>query len=219
MWLHDALRSADRITGATNLVSPSPVVGVQWQNAHLGTCGKIGISWENWVRLGGYDETMLAMGCQDVDLVRRMNLVGVVEHKNKKDGFTVSNQPEEFDRLLASDGKAKRKEAFDENKAKLQHLPDFEKNVLGSFAKICEHNGKIMKARLKKGIWKVNTGVETGVPTYRCAYNPRITVEGEARLWGDGVVVQPGIDRQEVRLVPALSDTTDIPTPNVVLRN
>ena len=148
------------------------------------------------------------MGCQDVDLVRRMNLLGAVEHKNKMDGFTVSNQPEEFDRLLASDGKAKRKEADAENQAKLQHLPDFEKNELGSFAKICER------------IWKVNEGIETGVPTYRCAYNPRITVEGEARLWGDGVVVQPGFDRQEVRLVPAQppSDTTDIPTPNAVLR-
>ena len=92
----------------------------------MGTCGKIGISWENWVRLGGYDESMLAMGCQDVDLVRRMNLLGAVEHKNKMDGFTVSNQPEEFDRLLASDGKAKRKEADAENQAKLPHLPDFE---------------------------------------------------------------------------------------------
>ena len=142
----------------------------------MGTCGKIGTSWENWVKLGGYDETMLAMGCQDVDLVRRMNLLGAVEHKNKMDGFTVSNQPEEFDRLLASDGKAKRKEADAENQAKLQHLPDFEKNELGSFAKICER------------IWKVNEGIETGVPTYRCAYNPRITVEGEARLWGDGAL-------------------------------
>ena len=111
----------------------------------------------------------------------------------------MGNRPEEFDRFLASDGKAKRKEAFDENKAKLQYLPDYEKNVLGSFAKICEHNGRIMKARLQKGIWKVNDeGVETGVPTYRCAYNPRITVQGG----------------QE-----APSDTTDIPTPNVVLRN
>ena len=67
----------------------------------------------------------------------------------------MGNRPEEFDRFLASDGKAKRKEAFDENKAKLQYLPDYEKNVLGSSAKICEHNGRIMKARLQKGIWKV----------------------------------------------------------------
>ena len=67
----------------------------------------------------------------------------------------MGNRPEEFDRLLASDGKAKRKEAFDENKAKLQYLPDYEKNGFGSFAKICDHNGRIMKARLKKGIWCV----------------------------------------------------------------
>ena len=35
---------------------------------------------------------------------------------------------------------------------------------------------------------------------------------------GVDVVVQPGIDRQEVRLEPAASETTDIPTPNVVVR-
>ena len=96
-----------------------------------------------------------------------MGIVG--SDKKKKDGFTVSNG------FLASDGKAKRKEAFDENKAKLQDLPDYEKNVLGSFAKICEHNGRIMKARLKKGIWCVQ-------PTH---HSPR-----EARVWGDGVESQ-----------------------------
>ena len=61
----------------------------------------------------------------------------------------MGNRPEEFDRFLASDGKAKRKEAFDENKAKLQYLPDF--GVLSSLAKICDYNGKIMKARLRLG--------------------------------------------------------------------
>ena len=55
----------------------------------------------------------------------------------------MGNRPEEFDRFLASDGKAKRKEAFDENKAKLQYLPDFD--VLSSLAKICDYNGKILR--------------------------------------------------------------------------
>ena len=53
--------------------------------------------------------------------------------------------------------------------------------------------------------------------TYRCAYNPRITSQGEARSWGAGVLVQPGVDRQEARR-EAPSDTTDTPTPNVALR-
>ena len=55
------------------------------------------------------------------------------------------------------------------------------------------------------------------MPTYRCAYNPRIPSQGEARSWGPGVLVQPGVDRQEARR-EAPSDTTDTPTPNVALR-
>ena len=81
-----------------------------------------------------------------------MGLVGRLEtrHRNE-DGFTVSNQPEEFDRFLTSDGtgKALRKAIADENKAKLQYLPEREKK-LGSYDAICAHNRIIMNARLKK---------------------------------------------------------------------
>ena len=133
----------------------------------MGTCGKIGISWENWVRLGGYDESMLAMGCQDVDLLRRMNLVGVVEHVSKNDGFTVSNRQEEFEGLLASDGKSRRKAKLDENKAKLKYLPDHEKKL--GFAAICRHNGAIMHARLDKNLAGERRGGDRGAYLSMCA--------------------------------------------------
>ena len=95
---------------------------------------------------------MLAMSCQDVDLVRRLALVGEVWHKSADHGFTVSNRAAEATRLLAEPAKTKGKELFDEDAVKLQHLPQFEQS-LGSFKALCDYNGKIMKARLKKKQW------------------------------------------------------------------
>ena len=69
----------------------------------------------------------------------------------------MGNRPEEFDRLLASDGKAKRKEAFDENKAKLQYLPDYEKNVLGSFAKTASERERELLLRCAGCSWRVGS--------------------------------------------------------------
>ena len=75
---------------------------------------------------------MLAMSCQDVCLIRRLGLVGETWHNSADNGFTVSSRSTEATRLMGLSAKDKRKEAFDENKAKLQYLPYFEKS-LGSF--------------------------------------------------------------------------------------
>ena len=62
---------------------------------------------------------MLAMGCQDVDLVKRMWLIGGMEHRSGNHSFTVSNRPEESKRFLCNSGaKQKRKEKGQENDEK-----------------------------------------------------------------------------------------------------
>ena len=182
-WLHDCFRASAMMTSDANLKSVNPVVGIQWQNSHLGTCGRIGTTWNIFLKMGGYDESMLAMGCQDVCLVKRMGLVGVMEHRTGSHlGFTVSNREDMAKRLLGDSGKAKRKEGYEENAEKLKWLPEFEKS-LGSFAAICKHNGKIMKARLKKKVWVVNEGKTMGVETVRYAVDPRVTLDLETASW------------------------------------
>ena len=51
-WLHEVLRQSAEIIN--KLEGVNPVVGVQWQNSHLGTCGKIGLPWSifqsGWLR-------------------------------------------------------------------------------------------------------------------------------------------------------------------------
>ena len=42
-----------------------------------GSFGRIAMSAENWVRLGGYDETFLAMGWQDSDLLLRARAISL----------------------------------------------------------------------------------------------------------------------------------------------
>ena len=95
---------------------------------------------------------MLAMGCEDVCLVRRMNLVGEVEIKSFNDfGWTVSNREDAAGRLLSAPAKQMRKEHSEETQAMLENLPAHEKQ-LGTFKALCDFNGKLMKARLKKVI-------------------------------------------------------------------
>ena len=80
-WLHDCLRQASMMASEASQKSVNPVVGMQWHNKHMGTCGRIGCLWSTFTKMGGYDESMLAMGCQDVCLVCRMQLVGVMEKR------------------------------------------------------------------------------------------------------------------------------------------
>ena len=63
-WLHEVMRKSSMIIKGIDKVHP--LVGVQWLNSHLGTCGKIGVPWRIFEKVGGYDESMLAMSCQDV---------------------------------------------------------------------------------------------------------------------------------------------------------
>jgi len=166
-----------------NLALDKPLVGVQWQNVHIGTCGRIGTTFEIFKKMGGYDESMLAMGCQDVDLVKRMWLIGSLELRTSENAFTVSNRPEEVDRFLNRKGaQQKRKEKSKENAEKLKWLPEYEKN-LGCFWKICDHNGKIMKKRAKKKIWTVNDGQRIGVDVVRMIIKPRVTLANVGVPW------------------------------------
>ena len=134
---------------AANEQPPNPVVGIQWHNKHQGTCGRIGALWKMWHKLGGYDESMLAMGRQDVCLARCTGLIGPLDKRTGDHGFTVSNRPDQFKKFLGDSVNAKRKANWKGNTEKLKWLPDYEKS-LGSFAAICKHSGKIMKARLQK---------------------------------------------------------------------
>ena len=68
-WLHEALRFSEKAIEKVKTVNP--IVGIQWKNKHMGTCGRIGMPWNMFKKVGGYDESMLAIGCQDVCLVRR----------------------------------------------------------------------------------------------------------------------------------------------------
>ena len=63
-WLHDALRTSADICEKQD--SSKPIAGVQWQNKHMGTFGRIGLPWKMFKKVGGYDESMLAISCQDV---------------------------------------------------------------------------------------------------------------------------------------------------------
>ena len=179
-WLHDVLRSSGEIIRGQDSVNP--VVGVQWQNNHLGTCGKIGCPWSVFAKVGGYDESMLGMSCQDVDLVRRLNLVGVVRLVNAQTSFTVSNREGESSRLMGLPAKQKRKEAAEETACKMANLGPRER-ALGSYDKISTHNKKIMQARLKKQQWRVNEGKQPGENTVRYVIVPRITNELEVATW------------------------------------
>ena len=60
----------------------------------------------------------------------------------------MGNRPEEFDRLLASDGTSRRNTQKQENQAKLKYLPAYEKKL--GFAAMCRYNGAIMRARIAK---------------------------------------------------------------------
>jgi len=190
-WLYDCLRASNHLVSTTNLN-----VGYQWQNAHLGTCGRIGTSYEIFKKMGGYDESMLAMGCQDVDLVKRMWLIGCMEHRSGSTSFTVSNRPEEVRRLLSARGaKEKRAEKGKENDEKLKWLPEYEK-FLGSFAKICDHNGRVMKLRAQNKIWTVNEGKSIGVSVLRMTISPRLTLDGYEVRWPAVEILNPDPDPQ-----------------------
>ena len=67
---------------------------------------------------------------------------------------------------MGDSAKAKRKEAWEENAEKLKWLPEYEKS-LGSYTEICNHTSRIVKARLRKNIFVVNSGKQTGVDTFR----------------------------------------------------
>ena len=189
-WLYECLRAANHIISTTNLI------GYQWQNTNIGTCGRIGTSYEIFKKMGGYDESMLAMGVQDVDLVRRMALIGSMEWRSGSTSFTVSNRPEEAKRLLsASSAKQKRAEKGKENDEKLKWLPEYEKS-LGSFAKICDHNGRIMKLRAQNKIWTVNEGKSIGVSVLRMTISPRLTLDGYEVRWPAVEILNPDPDPQ-----------------------
>ena len=42
-----------------------------------GSCGRIGVSKELFEKIGGYDETMLAMGSDDIDILRRISFLNI----------------------------------------------------------------------------------------------------------------------------------------------
>lgn len=42
-----------------------------------GSCGRIGVSKELFEKIGGYDETMLAMGSEDIDILRRISFLNI----------------------------------------------------------------------------------------------------------------------------------------------
>ena len=76
---------------------------------------------------------MIAMGCQDADLVKRMWLIGSLELRSDSNSFTVSNRPDEAKRFLCDkSAKQKRAEKSKENAEKLKWLPAYEKS-LGKF--------------------------------------------------------------------------------------
>lgn len=72
------------VTGAT-LTSVTRIFGADaravlhnWSwNFTDGTSGRIALHREQWMRLGGYDETFLPMGVQDIDLLYRCRAAGL----------------------------------------------------------------------------------------------------------------------------------------------
>ena len=195
-WLHDCFRQSTMMASDANIQSVHPVVGMQWHNSHLGTCGRIGSIWNTFSKMGGYDESMLAMGCQDVCLVRRMALIGVVEKRTGNYGFTVSNRENQAKRFLGNSAKAKRKQAWEENAEKLKWLPEYERS-LGSFKEICNHNGRIMKTRLRQKIWVVNEGKEMGVDTIRVSPHPQAWEAGSDRQH-EVIIIDPSLRKDAI---------------------
>ena len=190
-WLHDCLRAADSMCSAENFAlmeSREALVGIQWQNANVGTTGRIAIPYRVFCRLGGYDESMLAIGVQDNDLIRRAALLGRTERRNATTSWTISNIEERVDRTSASSAKVHRNQKLDENAEKLKWFPAHEKSF-GTYRKICKHNAKSMDRSLKAKRFKVNPGQEfIGVETQRVVEGLRLTVDLDEVQWPDGSV-------------------------------
>ncbi|MEM8648075.1 MAG: hypothetical protein AAGF86_17245 [Pseudomonadota bacterium] len=74
------------------------VILCQWNNTkEMGLVGRISLPFELFVHMGGYNEAMLGMSCQDVDLINRAELLGRVLRLNSRDnGFSLPNLPGEL---------------------------------------------------------------------------------------------------------------------------
>ena len=63
-----------------------------WENKHAGATGRIGLLYDHFVELNGYDEALYPYTCQDIDLLRRVGKFGVVDACNKEtNGWSVAN--------------------------------------------------------------------------------------------------------------------------------
>jgi hypothetical protein len=49
-----------------------------------GTCGRVALSAQRWRELGGYDEGLLPVGWQDLDLLYRARLIGLPYHQHAR---------------------------------------------------------------------------------------------------------------------------------------
>ena len=76
----------------------------------MGTWGRAGTSWHIFSKLEGNGESMLAVACQDVGLVMRVDLIGDVGARSGNMGFIISYRQTEAQYFLGEGGTAKRME-------------------------------------------------------------------------------------------------------------
>ena len=80
-----------------------------WGNKHPGTTGRIGLLYDHFVELNGYDEDMQPYVCEDTDLMRRVQKFGTVDYCSfATNGRSVANEREKCKESQGYGGKKAR---------------------------------------------------------------------------------------------------------------
>ena len=106
-----------------------------------GTCGRIGMWAEDFARLGGYDQTLLPTGYEDVDLVKRC------EHIAKK-GKTIFMQDQHVGTSIPNDMTSKK---IALGNAKVAHVSEKHKGM--NYHEMNQKNLEDCRQKLNKGQW------------------------------------------------------------------
>ena len=151
----------------TELQQPCARVATQWVSKDLGTYGRIGMPFQTFVKMGGYDEGMKGMGAQDCDILWRAALIGHVETKQVPwSGLSVPNQEDKLEELLGASDKSRRKAWSGERDVKMLNVdPDVYQEFHGSYDEMNQRNNKRAKNNRKQNAWRQNQALSMiGVP-------------------------------------------------------
>ena len=135
--------------------------GTNWRCKEMGTCGRIGVPYVVFNFVGGYNEKLRGMGYQDIDLMKRLSLVGNFTYVQCDDltgvGFSVPNQQHKLKEYLAVSGQARRKSnKCSEDDAKMKNLAQDLKDKYKTFHELNHANLKLAKAGTNKGKFRAN---------------------------------------------------------------